>query len=91
MIDEDGKILVILDSDHHTSHVAKELQRFSGMVSQGSYLIVEDGNIDGMAGWPTGPGKAIADFLKVHPEFEVDYTREKYFITFNPSGFLRRK
>jgi cephalosporin hydroxylase len=33
----------------------------------------------------------VAEWLPAHPEFEVDRAREKFFLTFNPRGFLRRR
>jgi cephalosporin hydroxylase len=35
--------------------------------------------------------EAVNEFLPRHPEFEVDAAREKYMVTHNPRGFLRRK
>jgi len=34
--------------------------------------------------------EAVEDFLKDHDEFAVDLTREKFFITFSPRGWLRK-
>lgn len=42
------KIMVILDSDHSTSHVLEELKIYSKIVSKGSYLICTDTIVDFM-------------------------------------------
>jgi cephalosporin hydroxylase len=89
-----GPVLVILDSDHSAGHVAKELEAYAAFVTPGSYLLVQDGVIDVLpvfrAGRP-GPLPAIQDFLRRHPEFEVDRARnERFLITHHPLGWLRR-
>ncbi len=88
-----GGALVILDSDHSKEHVLAELRAYAGLVSPGSYLIVEDSNINGHPVLPSfGPGawEAVAEFLKEDSRFVVDRTREKLLMTFNPNGYLRR-
>jgi cephalosporin hydroxylase len=90
----DGPVLVVLDSDHREPHVTKELAAYHGFVTPGSYLIVEDTNINGHPVNPffgPGPMEAVEQFLPAHPEFEIDRSREKYMVTHNPNGFLRRK
>ena len=85
--------LVVLDSDHSEDHVHRELELFSPFVTVGSYLIVEDTNINGHPTLPShgpGPFEAVTTFLKSHPDFVVDETREKFLMTFNPRGFLKR-
>jgi cephalosporin hydroxylase len=92
--DAGGPILVVLDSDHRQQHVAQELEIFRRWVTPDSYLIVEDTNINGHPVNPffgPGPMEAVNEFLPRHPEFEVDAAREKYMVTHNPRGFLRRK
>ena len=37
-----------------------------------------------------GPFEAVETFLATTDEFEIDREREKFLITFNPSGYLRR-
>jgi len=37
-----------------------------------------------------GPLQAIESFLANTDEFQVDREREKFLLTFNPSGYLRR-
>jgi cephalosporin hydroxylase len=85
--------LVILDSDHSQSHVERELELLSSQVTVGSYLIVEDTNINGHPTYPDfgpGPFEAVEDFLDSTTDFVLDPAREKFLMTFNPRGFLKR-
>lgn len=85
--------MVVLDSDHAEAHVAAELALLSPYVTPGSYLIVEDTNVNGHPTRPSfgpGPFEAVARFLPAHPEFQVDRSREKFLLTFNPGGYLKR-
>lgn len=89
----DGNVLVILDSDHRAAHVERELSLYAGMVSVGSYLIVEDTNINNHPVGPDfgpGPMEAASAFLNSNDQFVVDEGRQKYHLTFNPRGFLQR-
>jgi cephalosporin hydroxylase len=87
------KVMVILDSDHHKEHVLNELKIYSRFVTPGSYLIVEDTNINGhpvLSSFGPGPMEAIQEFLKDNENFVVDESREKFFLTFNPKGYLEK-
>lgn len=90
------KVLVLLDSDHRREHVLRELQLYSPLVSEGSYLIVQDTNINGHPVLPDwgdgdgGPAEAVQQFLESSDEFEVDASRERLLFTFCPGGFLKR-
>ena len=89
----DAKRLVILDSDHSKAHVEKELALFAPFVSVGSYLVVEDSNVNGHPVLPDfgpGPSEAVGEFLAVNPGFTADLSREKFLMTFNPGGYLKR-
>ena len=88
----DGRpILVILDSDHSQAHVEAELAAYAPLVPVGCYLIVEDSNIGQIRkDLMPGPLEAVETFLAQTNEFEIDREREKFLITFNPSGYLRR-
>lgn len=80
-------IIVALDSDHSKDHVLKEINLYSQLVSRGSYLIVEDTNTD-------GPASAVEEYLfnrnSQVPAFIQDRSREKFLMSFNPGGWLKR-
>ncbi len=91
----EGPILATLDSDHRSEHVRAELELYAPLVSPGSYCVVQDGVIDTLprfAPGRPGPLAAIDEFLRTHPEFEIDEARcGKFLISHHPRGWLRRK
>jgi cephalosporin hydroxylase len=88
---EGKRTLVVLDSDHSQAHVEAELAAYADLVPVGCYLIVEDSNIGQIRkDLLPGPREAIDLFLAGTTAFEIDRSREKFLITFNPSGYLRR-
>jgi cephalosporin hydroxylase len=87
------RCMVILDSDHHATHVGRELRAYREFVSVGSYLVVEDTNLNGHPVMPEhgpGPFEAVHAFLAEDPDFEIDKSREKFLLTFFPDGYLKR-
>jgi cephalosporin hydroxylase len=87
------RVMVILDSDHARDHVLSELRLYAPLVTPGNYLIVEDTNVNGHPVFPEhgpGPAEALEAFLAEDDGFEVDRSREKFFLTMNPGGYLRR-
>jgi len=89
-----GTVLVVLDSDHSRDHVLAELRAYAPLVTPGSYLVVEDTNINGhpvYEAFGPGPMEAVQDFLKERDDFEVDRSREKFLFSFNPGGWLRKR
>jgi cephalosporin hydroxylase len=87
------RTMVILDSDHSAAHVGAELEAYRGLVSPGCYLIVEDTDVNGHPVVPDhgpGPMEAVEAFLPTAPEFAVDRERERFMLTLNPRGYLRR-
>lgn len=46
MLTSGQRVMVSLDSDHHTQHVMDEIAVWSSLVSPGCYLVVEDGCFD---------------------------------------------
>ena len=90
-IGDERTVLVVLDSDHRCDHVYEEMHAYADMVSVGSYLIVEDSNLNGHPTKPTfgpGPMEAIDRFLPEDGRFRIDYEREKFLVTWNPRGYL---
>jgi len=95
-----SRVLVCLDSNHTHAHVLAELQAYAPLVTKGSYCVVFDTIIEDMPAdmfpdRPWGPGNnpktAVWEYLKDHPEFEIDKSIEhKLLITAAPHGFLKR-
>ena len=90
-------VLVIHDGDHRKEAVLKDLHLYSNFVSVGSYFIVEDGIVDlfepgdGIGLCEDGPLLAVEEFLSKNSNFVLDAERERYILTYNPKGFLRRE
>jgi cephalosporin hydroxylase len=85
--------LIILDSDHSYRHVIEELRCYHRLVTPNNYLIVEDTNVNGNPVLPDfgpGPAEAVREFLRENQQFVVDLRWEKFMLTFNPGGYLRR-
>jgi cephalosporin hydroxylase len=88
------RVWVILDSDHSAAHVRAELEAYADVVTPGGYLIVEDTNVNGHPAAPEfgpGPTEAVRDWLKTAPPFDADASCERFLVTLNPGGFLRRR
>ena len=85
--------MVVLDSDHACDHVLTELRMYSELVTVGSYLIVEDTNLNGhpvRPDWGPGPTEAVEAFLATAHSFRHDPSAEKHYLTFNHGGYLVR-
>jgi cephalosporin hydroxylase len=96
LVKPDDRVMVFLDSDHSEEHVLRELELYSPLATEGNYLIVEDTHLNGhpiftsaVAPGP-GPMESVQRFLAADNRFEVDSSREKYGLTSNPGGFLKR-
>ncbi|HCQ46961.1 MAG TPA: cephalosporin hydroxylase [Achromobacter sp.] len=95
-------IMVCLDSNHTHDHVLAELNAYADLVSVGSYCVVFDTFVEDMPAdyeWPgrhwgkgNNPKTAVWEWIKQHPEFEIDRSVEdRLLVTSAPDGFLRRK
>ena len=88
-----NRALVILDSHHGADHVYQELVAYSPFVQTGDYLIVEDTNINGHPVFPEygpGPMEALDRFFSHNDEFVIDRRCERFLLTMQPRGYLRR-
>lgn len=94
------RVLVCLDSNHTHEHVLAELKAYAPLTSIGSYCVVFDTIVEDMPkamfpDRPWGPGDnpktAVWEYLKTHPEFEIDKSiTNKLLITVAPDGYLKR-
>jgi cephalosporin hydroxylase len=94
------RIMVSLDSNHTHEHVLAELNAYAPLVSKGSYCAVFDTIVEDMPHTlcldrPWGPGNnpktAVWEYLKTHPEFEIDKNIDhKLLISVAPDGYLKR-
>lgn len=92
-IKEGEKVMVTLDSDHSMENVFKEMELYGPIVSKNCYMVVQDTNlgknpIDNAAVPGLGPMGAVDKYLKKHKDFVIDLSREKYYLTFFPNGWL---
>lgn len=94
------RIMVCLDSNHTHDHVLAELEAYGKLIGVGSYCVVMDTLVEDMPkdmfhDRPWGPGNnpktAVREYLKAHPEFEIDKSIDhKLLISVAPDGFLKR-
>jgi cephalosporin hydroxylase len=88
-----GRAMIVLDSDHSEAHVFRELMSYSPLVQIDDYLVVEDTNINGhpaFANFGPGPMEAVDRFLSQSDEFIPDQRCERFLMTLNPKGYLKR-
>jgi cephalosporin hydroxylase len=93
LVDPGDRVMVFLDSDHSKDHVLKELRNYGQLVRPGDYMIVEDTSTNGHPLLPKfgpGPMEAVEQFLKEDTGFTIDMSRQKFFITFHPKGYLKK-
>jgi len=105
LIGKDERCLVILDSAHTHSHVARELEAYAGFVGPDSYIIVNDGIMRDLADVPRGdptwtwdnPASAAKNFADAHRDFVLEQPPRVFNesdldqnVTHWPGGYLRR-
>jgi cephalosporin hydroxylase len=95
LLEPSDKVMAIFDSNHTTEHVYKEMLAYWRAVSVGCYMIVQDTNLGGnpvvndvVPG--EGPAGAVKRFLAENDCFQIDKSKERYYMTFYPGGWLRK-
>ncbi len=93
------RVMVVLDSNHTHDHVLKELELYSSLVTNNSYLVVFDTVVEDMPDdffpdrpWGKGnnPKTAVWEFLKTNDRFQIDKDIEtKLLVTVAPDGYLK--
>ncbi len=85
-------VMVVLGSGDRHAHLPSELRRLGPFVTAGNYLIVEDTTAE------VGPSRAGSDalaaieaFVREDSSFAVDRNPEKFYLSFNAGGYLRRR
>jgi len=89
-------VLVIQDGDHSKQGVLADLRNYAELVPVDGYFIVEDSISDvfnpgnGVGRLIDGSMCAIEQFLEENKKFVIDESMEKYLLTQNPKGYLKR-
>lgn len=92
-------VMVCLDSNHTHEHVLRELELYAPLTTVGSYCVVFDTIVEDMPAkmydrpWDVGdnPKTAVWEYLKAHPEFEIDKAIDnQLLISVAPDGYLKR-
>jgi cephalosporin hydroxylase len=93
LVGADETAVVILGTAADRATVATEFKWYSPLIGVGSYAIVTDTIVNGHPVWPAygpGPAEAVKQILTTHGNFVPDARMEKYSLSFNPGGYLKR-
>jgi cephalosporin hydroxylase len=88
-----GGAVVVLGACGDRDVTMAQFEAYADLVGVGSYVIVTDTIVNGHPVWPSfgpGPAEGVKQILNRHGEFVADPEMEKYALSFNPGGFLRR-
>jgi cephalosporin hydroxylase len=93
LVGAQSKAIVVLGGLADRQQTYAQFSAYSPLVPVGSYVVIADTIVNGHPVWPAfgpGPAEAVKQILNAHGEFAADPDLEKYSLTFNPGGFLRR-
>lgn len=90
-IGKEDVVLIVEDSAHTFENTMQVLENYKNIVTVGSYFIIEDGICDVLdLGIKPGPMSAVEKWIGNNTNFKVDRDRERYIMTYNPKGYLKR-
>ena len=76
-----------------TGRVTATFEAYAPLVPVDGYVVVENTVVNGRPvapGFGPGPHEAVTDLLQRHRDFVPDVAFERYTVTFNKNGYLRR-
>lgn len=85
---EGKKVMVVLDSDHRSFHVKRELRLLGRLVTKGQFLVVEDSYTRNSG--LKGAGRAVEWYLTTTDKYKRETPEDKYFVAVTRGGWLRR-
>jgi cephalosporin hydroxylase len=91
-VGEESNALVVL-APGPLEQILAEFRAYAPLVGVDSYMIVEGTVVNGhpvLPGYGPGPSEALQAILKNRRDFVPDHRPERFGLTFNPRGFLRR-
>ncbi|GJM38681.1 MAG: hypothetical protein DHS20C19_20480 [Acidimicrobiales bacterium] len=89
----EGSAMVVLGGRVDRAATFREFKQLERFVPAGSYVVVTDTIVNGRPVWPEfgpGPAEGVKQILGSFGDFMPDPAMEKYSLTFNPGGFLKR-
>jgi cephalosporin hydroxylase len=88
--DPDALVVIGLGQD---KRVMEAFDRYSPLVGIGGYVVIENTVVNGRpaaAGFGAGPQEAVFQLLTRVHDFVIDPAMERFTVTFNRNGYLRR-
>jgi cephalosporin hydroxylase len=88
-----GRAVVVLGACADRDATTAQFEAYADLVGMGSYVIVTDTVVNGHPVWTSfgpGPAEGLKQILNRNGDFVSDPAMEKYALSFNPGGFLRR-
>ncbi len=76
-----------------SARVVAAFEAYAPLVAVDSYVVIENTVVNGCpvaSSFGPGPHEAVNDLLRRHRDFVPDVAFERYTVTFNKNGFLRR-
>jgi cephalosporin hydroxylase/predicted O-methyltransferase YrrM len=93
MLPSEPSALLVLGGRASATRTLAQFHAHAHHVPVGSYVVVEDTIVNGHPVWANfgrGPAEAAKAIVESRADFVADLAMEKYVLTFNPNGFLRR-